>query len=191
MYKNRKKFRSVDKFGRLVPGSDLVKFPIDRLVIASPPRPLVGFSFRSWSECSTRCLVVQVQNKTKKKKKTGSVKKHGHRRPSLIFLPIASLQKLLGGFQWNLLIRLVSMSSCTSTKPNSGRSTHFTFLAPSSSKNCSHSIKTAKYRSPLLRDKMLYNWESGFKLDSHSFIGNMNKGLPDIPRVFMFNAGTE
>ena len=88
MYKNRKKFRSVDKFGRLVPGSDLVKFPIDRLVIASPPRPLVGFSFRSWSECSTRCLVVQVQNK-KKKKKTGSVKKHGHRRPSLIFLPIA------------------------------------------------------------------------------------------------------
>ena len=25
MYKNRKKFRSVDKFGRLVPGSDLVK----------------------------------------------------------------------------------------------------------------------------------------------------------------------
>ena len=69
MYKNRKKFRSVDKFGRLVPGSDLVKFPIDRLVIASPPRPLVGFSFRSWSECSTRCLVVQVQKKKKKKKK--------------------------------------------------------------------------------------------------------------------------
>ena len=34
----RKKFWSVDKFGRLVPGSDLVKFPIDRLVIASPPR---------------------------------------------------------------------------------------------------------------------------------------------------------
>ena len=25
MYKNKKKFRSVDKFGRLVPGSDLVK----------------------------------------------------------------------------------------------------------------------------------------------------------------------
>ena len=69
MYKNRKKFRSVDKFGRLVPGSDLVKFPIDRLVIASPPRPLVGFSFRSWSECSTRCLVVQVQNKKTKNKK--------------------------------------------------------------------------------------------------------------------------
>ena len=158
MYKNRKKFRSVDKFGRLVPGSDLVKFPIDRLVIASPPRPLVVFSFRSWSECSTRCLVVQVQNKKtknkKKKKKKRSVKKHGHRRPSLIFLPIASLQELLGGFQWNLPIRLGSMSSCTSTKPNSGRSTHFTFLAPSSSKNCSHSIKTAKYRSPLLRDKM-------------------------------------
>ena len=163
MYKNRKKFRSVDKFGRLVPGSDLVKFPIDRLVIASPPRPLVGFSFRSWSECSTRCLVVQVQNKKtkqkkkkKRKKKKRSVKKHGHRRPSLIFLPIASLQKLLGGFQWNLPIRLISMSSCTSTKPNSGRSTHFTFLAPSSSKNCSHSIKTAKYRSPLLRDKMYF-----------------------------------
>ena len=159
MYKNRKKFRSVDKFGRLVPGSDLVKFPIDRLVIASPPRPLVGFSFRSWSECSTRCLVVQVQNKKtkqKKKKKTICQKKHGHRRPSLIFLPIASLQKLLGGFQWNLPIRLISMSSCTSTKPNSGRSTHFTFLAPSSSKNCSHSIKTAKYRSPLLPDKMYF-----------------------------------
>ena len=162
MYKNRKKFRSVDKFGRLVPGSDLVKFPIDRLVIASPPRPLVGFSFRSWSECSTRCLVVQVQNKknkkkTKKKKKKNDLsKKHGHRRPSLIFLPIASLQKLLGGFQWNLPIRLISMSSCTSTKPNSGRSTHFTFLAPSSSKYCSHSIKTAKYRSPLLRDKMYF-----------------------------------
>ena len=33
----QKKFRSVDKFGRLVRGSDLVKFPIDRLVIASPP----------------------------------------------------------------------------------------------------------------------------------------------------------
>ena len=159
MYKNRKKFRSVDKFGRLVPGSDLVKFPIDRLVIASPPRPLVGFSFRSRSECSTRCPVVQVQNKKtkpKKKKKNDLSKKHGHRRPSLIFLPIASLQKLLGGFQWNLPIRLISMSSCTSTKPNSGRSTHFTFLAPSSSKNCSHSIKTAKYRSPLLRDKMYF-----------------------------------
>ena len=98
MYKNKKQFRSVDKFGRLVPGSDLVKFPIDMLVIASPPRPLVGFSFRSWSECSTRCLV-QVQKKKKKKKKKRSVKKHGHRRPSLIFLPIASLQKLLGGFE--------------------------------------------------------------------------------------------
>ena len=79
MCKYRKKFRSVDKFGRLVPGSDLVKFPIDRLVIASPPRPLVGFFIRSRSECSPRCLVVQVQ------KKIRSVEKHGHRRPSLIF----------------------------------------------------------------------------------------------------------
>ena len=154
MYKNRKKFRSVDKFGRLVPGSDLVKFPIDRLVIASPPRPLVGFSFRSWSECSPRCLFPSMSSCASTKKKKRSVKKHGHRRPSLIFLPIASLQKLLGRFEWNLSVRLVSMSSCTSTKPNSGRSTHFTFLAPSSSKNCSHSIKTAKYRLPLLQDKM-------------------------------------
>ena len=39
----QKKIRSVDKFGRLVPGSNLVKLPIDSLVIASPPRPLVGF----------------------------------------------------------------------------------------------------------------------------------------------------
>ena len=39
----QKKFRSVDKFGRLVPGLDLVKFPNDSLVIASPPRSLVGF----------------------------------------------------------------------------------------------------------------------------------------------------
>ena len=54
------KIRSVDKFGRLVPGSDLVKFPINRHVISSPPRPLVGFCFRSWSECSPQCLVVQV-----------------------------------------------------------------------------------------------------------------------------------
>ena len=153
MYKNRKKFRSVDKFGRLVPGSDLVKFPIDRLVIASPPRPLVGFSFRSWSECSTRCLVVQVQNKQKKKNicpKTWP--------PSAIFDFSSNRisSETTGWIPFNLPIRLISMSSCTSTKPNSGRSTHFTFLAPSSSKNCSHSIKTAKYRSPLLRDKMYF-----------------------------------
>ena len=57
----KKKFRSVNKFGRLVPGSDLVKFPIDKLVIPSPSRPSVEF-FRSWSECSPQCLVVQVQN---------------------------------------------------------------------------------------------------------------------------------
>ena len=41
--KKKKKFRSVGKFGRLVHGLNLVIFPIDRLVIASPPRPLVGF----------------------------------------------------------------------------------------------------------------------------------------------------
>ena len=56
----RKQFWSVDKFGRLVPVLDLVKFPIDSLVIASPPRPLVVFLFRSWSQCSSQCLVVQV-----------------------------------------------------------------------------------------------------------------------------------
>ena len=39
----QKKIRSVDKFDRLLHGLDLVTFPIDRLVIASPPRPLVGF----------------------------------------------------------------------------------------------------------------------------------------------------
>ena len=189
MYKNRKKFRSVDKFGRLVPGSDLVKFPIDRLVIASPPRPLVGFSFRSWSECSTRCLVVQVQNKKTKKKKNDLSKKHGHRRPSLISLPIASLQKLLGGFQWNLPVRLISMSSCTSTKPNSGHifGSQLVKKLFAFHQNGKISITLAPGQNVFL----LYNWESGFKLDSHSFIGNMNKGLPDIPRVFMFNAGTE
>ena len=85
--KYRKKCRSVDKFGRLVPGSDLVKFPIDRLVIASPPRPLVEFSeflvrmFPSMSSCAST-------------KKIRSVEKHGCRRPSLIFLVIASPQKL-------------------------------------------------------------------------------------------------
>ena len=41
----QKKFRSVDQFGRLVLGSNLVKFPIDSFVIASLPRPLVGFFF--------------------------------------------------------------------------------------------------------------------------------------------------
>ena len=58
----KKKIRSVDKFGFLIPGSDLMKFRIDRLVVASPPRPLVGF-FRSWSECSPQCLVVRVPTK--------------------------------------------------------------------------------------------------------------------------------
>ena len=29
----QKRFHSVDKFGRLFPGSDLVKFPVDRLVV--------------------------------------------------------------------------------------------------------------------------------------------------------------
>ena len=56
------KCRSVDKFGRLVPART-VKFPIDRLVIASPPRPLLGF-FRSWSACSPQWLDVQVPKKT-------------------------------------------------------------------------------------------------------------------------------
>ena len=41
--KYRQKFRSFDRFGRLAPGSDLVKFPIDSLVIAYPPKQLVGF----------------------------------------------------------------------------------------------------------------------------------------------------
>ena len=50
----QKKFRSVDKFGCLVPGSDLVKFPIDRLVIVSPPRGCFFF-FLSKSECSPQC----------------------------------------------------------------------------------------------------------------------------------------
>ena len=36
------------------------------------------------------------------------------------------------GVDSNLPIRLTSMSSCASTKPNSGRSINFTFLAPSS-----------------------------------------------------------
>ena len=110
----QKKIRSVDKFGLLVPGSDLVKFPWSDVL------------FRSWSECSPQCLVVQGP------KEIRSVEKHGRRRPSLIFLVIASPKKLLCGFEWNLPIRLDSMSSSASTKPNSGRSTNFTFLAPSS-----------------------------------------------------------
>ena len=69
--------------------------------------------FKSWSECSPQCLVVQVP------KKIRSVEKHGRRQPSLIFLVIASPQKLLGGFEWNLPVRLASVSSCASTKPNS------------------------------------------------------------------------
>ena len=52
------KIRSIDKFGCFVPGSDPVKFPIDMLVIASPPR--WSDYFRSWSKCSPQCLVVQV-----------------------------------------------------------------------------------------------------------------------------------
>ena len=57
-------------------------------------------------------------------KKIWSLWKYGHRRPSLIFLVIASPQKLLRGFEWNLPVS-ASMSSCASTKPNSGRSTNF------------------------------------------------------------------
>ena len=86
------------------------------------------------------------------------------------FLPIASFQKLLGGFEWNLPIRLVSMSSCTSTKPNSGRSTYFTFLAPSSSKQLFAFHQNGKISITLAPGQnrfLLYNWESGFKLDSH------------------------
>ena len=88
-----------------------------------------------------------------KKKNIGSVEKHGRGLNSvsvnimlymhfmyfrwsawtiLIFLVIASPQKLLGGFEWHLPIRLASVSSCASIKPNSGRSTNFIFLAPSS-----------------------------------------------------------
>ena len=66
----------------------------------------------------------------KYQKEFRSVDKHGRRRLSLIFLVIASPQKVQGGFERNLPIRLASMSSCACTKPNSGRSTNFTFLAP-------------------------------------------------------------
>ena len=45
------------------------------------------------SECSSQCLVVQVQ------KEFRSVDKHGRRRPSLICLVIASFQELLDGFE--------------------------------------------------------------------------------------------
>ena len=90
--KYRKQFRSFDKFDRLVPGSDFVKFPVDMLVIASPPRPLVGFFFRSWSECSPQCLVVQVQ-------KNPICRKAWPPSAFFIFLVIASPQKLLGGFE--------------------------------------------------------------------------------------------
>ena len=69
----QKKIRSVDKFGRLVPGSNLVKFPIDILVIASPPRQLVRFLFRSWSKCFP-----PMSSCASTKKKIRSVEKHGH-----------------------------------------------------------------------------------------------------------------
>ena len=89
-----KKIRSVDKFDRLVPGSDLVKNPIDRLVIASPPRPLVQFLLDLGQSVPLNVyIVVQVQ------KKIRSVAKHGRRRLSLILLVITSTQKLLGGFE--------------------------------------------------------------------------------------------
>ena len=120
----QKKFRSVDKFGRLVPGSDLEwNVPLTGL-LSHLLQDHWSDSFGSWSECSPQCLVVQVR-----KQKIRPVEKHSRRQPSLIFLVIASPQKLLGGFEWNLPVRLASISSCASTKPNSGRATNFTFLA--------------------------------------------------------------
>ena len=92
--------------------------------------------FRSWSECSPQCLAVQVP------------KQHGRRQPSLSFLVIASPQKLRDWFKWHLPIRLASMSSCAIIKPNSGRSTNFTFLTPSSDL-VKRSIRHLVFASPL------------------------------------------
>ena len=69
------------------------KGPLGHLVTASPPRPLIDFflnlvrMFPSVSSCAST------------KKEFRSVDKHGRRRPSLIFLVIASPQKLLDGFE--------------------------------------------------------------------------------------------
>ena len=60
-----------------------------------------------------------TKKKKKKKKKIRSIDKN-----RWFCLVIASLQKLLGGFKWNLAIMFGSMSSCTSTKNNSGPSTN-------------------------------------------------------------------
>ena len=65
----QKKLRSVDKLGRLIPGSDLVKCPIDSLLSHLLQDHWSDF-FRSCSECSFQCLAVQVP------KQNRSVEKH-------------------------------------------------------------------------------------------------------------------
>ena len=63
-----------------------------------------------------------------------------------------------------------SMSSCASTKPNSGRSTHFTFFGSQLVKKVFAFHQNGKISITLAPGQngfLLYNWQSGFKLDSH------------------------
>ena len=67
--------------------------------------------FKSWSECFPQCLVVQVPKRIPVRRQTWP--------PSAIFdffLVIASPQKLLDGFKWNLPIVFASVPSCASTE---------------------------------------------------------------------------
>ena len=53
------------------------------------------------------------KKKIKKNKNIRSVEKRGCHRPALIFLVITSPQQLLGGFEWNMSIRLASVTFTT------------------------------------------------------------------------------
>ena len=75
--------------------------PSVNITCASPLEPLIGCF---WN------LVRMFPSEFR------SVNKHGRRRPSLIFLVIASPQKLLHSFKWNMPIVYASTPSCASTE---------------------------------------------------------------------------
>ena len=91
---------------------------------------LIGI-FSSFGRSSDFFLnLVRMSSFASTEKKLQFVDKHGCRRPSYIFLVIASPQKPLSGFEWNLAIMFTSMSCCAATETNSGPSTNLAVWFP-------------------------------------------------------------